>query len=128
MRCRCWCWRQVSFAAFPPLPRHGVQVVEANAVPLLVLAAQEPELGLRRVAASALADIAKHLPELAQAVVDAGKCLTNVLALCSKFTLLSPHRSISPDCTQLSFAFGASHGLKLECHDASKHLVTWCVW
>ena len=43
-------------------------------MPLLVLAAQEPELGLRRVAASALADIAKHLPELAQAVVDAGMC------------------------------------------------------
>ena len=41
-------------------------------MPLLVLAAQEPELGLRRVAASALADIAKHSPELAQAVIDAG--------------------------------------------------------
>lgn len=41
-------------------------------MPLLVLAAQEPEVGLRRVAASALADIAKHSPELAQAVIDAG--------------------------------------------------------
>jgi hypothetical protein len=52
--------------------RRGAQVVDAGAVPLLVLAAQEPEAPLRRVAASALADIAKHSPELAQAVVDAG--------------------------------------------------------
>jgi len=47
--------------------RRGAQVVDAGAVPLLVLAAQEPEAPLRRVAASALADIAKHSPELAQA-------------------------------------------------------------
>lgn len=33
---------------------------------------QEPELALKRIAASALSDIAKHTPELAQAVVDAG--------------------------------------------------------
>jgi hypothetical protein len=33
---------------------------------------QEPELSLKRIGASALADIAKHSPELAQAVVDAG--------------------------------------------------------
>ncbi len=33
---------------------------------------QEPELSLKRIAASALSDIAKHTPELAQAVVDAG--------------------------------------------------------
>jgi hypothetical protein len=44
----------------------------AGAVPLLVLCVQEPELSLKRVAASALSDIAKHTPELAQAVVDAG--------------------------------------------------------
>jgi hypothetical protein len=48
------------------------QVVDAGAVPLLVLCVQEPELGLKRVAASALSDIAKHTPELAQCVVDAG--------------------------------------------------------
>ena len=41
-------------------------------MPLLVLCVQEPELSLKRVAASALSDIAKHTPELAQAVVDAG--------------------------------------------------------
>ena len=51
-------------------------------MPLLVLAAQEPELGLRRVAASALADIAKHLPELAQAVVDAGLHISYVCLRC----------------------------------------------
>lgn len=33
---------------------------------------QEPEIALKRVAASALSDIAKHSPELAQTVVDAG--------------------------------------------------------
>lgn len=42
---------------------------------LLVLCVQEPELSLKRVAASALSDIAKHTPELAQAVVDAGMLL-----------------------------------------------------
>ena len=48
------------------------QVVDAGAVVLLVMCVQEPELSLKRVAASALSDIAKHTPELAQAVVDAG--------------------------------------------------------
>ena len=33
---------------------------------------QEPEISLKRIAASALSDISKHSPELAQAVVDAG--------------------------------------------------------
>ena len=33
---------------------------------------QEPELSLKRIAASALSDICKHSPELAQTVVDAG--------------------------------------------------------
>jgi hypothetical protein len=47
-------------------------VVDAGAVPLLVLCIQEPELSLKRVAASALSDICKHSPELAQTVVDAG--------------------------------------------------------
>lgn len=46
--------------------------VHAGAVPLLVLCVQEPELSLKRVAASALSDIAKHTPELAQVVVDTG--------------------------------------------------------
>ena len=39
---------------------------------MLVLCVQEPELSLKRIAASSLSDIAKHSPELAQAVVDAG--------------------------------------------------------
>lgn len=47
-------------------------VVDAGAVPLLVLCIQEPELSLKRIAASALSDICKHCPELAQTVVDAG--------------------------------------------------------
>eukprot|EP00069_Balaena_mysticetus_P019091 bmy_11950T0 len=47
-------------------------VVDAGAIPLLVLCIQEPEIALKRIAASALSDIAKHSPELAQTVVDAG--------------------------------------------------------
>lgn len=46
-------------------------VVDAGAVPSLVLCVQEPELALKRISASALSDIAKHAPELAQVVVDA---------------------------------------------------------
>ena len=45
--------------------------MDAGAVPLLVLCVQEPEVSLKRIAASALSDIAKHTPELAQSVVDA---------------------------------------------------------
>jgi hypothetical protein len=47
-------------------------LLAAGAVPLLVLCVQEPELSLKRIAASALSDIAKHTPELAQVLVDAG--------------------------------------------------------
>lgn len=47
-------------------------VVDAGAVPPLILAVQEPELSLKRISASALSDISKHSPELAQTVVDAG--------------------------------------------------------
>lgn len=41
-------------------------VVDAGAVPLLVLCMQEPEIALKRIAASALSDIAKHSPEVGQ--------------------------------------------------------------
>lgn len=47
-------------------------VVDAGAIPLLVLCIQEPEIALKRIAASALSDISKHSPELAQTVVDVG--------------------------------------------------------
>eukprot|EP00455_Lapot_gusevi_P054943 TRINITY_DN8894_c0_g1_i12.p1 TRINITY_DN8894_c0_g1~~TRINITY_DN8894_c0_g1_i12.p1 ORF type:complete len:359 (+),score=103.50 TRINITY_DN8894_c0_g1_i12:30-1079(+) len=46
--------------------------VDAGSVAQLVLCLQEPELTLKRIAASALSEIAKHSPELAHAVVDAG--------------------------------------------------------
>jgi len=52
--------------AEPWLPWLCAQVVDAGAVPLLVLCVQEPELSLKRIAASSLSDIAKHTPELAQ--------------------------------------------------------------
>lgn len=61
------------------IARHNAElaqaVVDAGAVPLLVLCVQEPELSLKRIAASALSDISKHSPELAQTVVDAGLLL-----------------------------------------------------
>ena len=41
-------------------------VVDAGAVPLLVLCIQEPEITLKRISASSLGDICKHSPELAQ--------------------------------------------------------------
>ncbi|NXP80424.1 SPAG6 protein, partial [Ramphastos sulfuratus] len=47
-------------------------VVDAGAIPLLVLCIQEPEIALKRIAAATLSDISKHSPELAQTVVDAG--------------------------------------------------------
>ena len=47
-------------------------VVDAGAVPLLVMCIQEPEVSLKSIAASALSDISKHSPELAQTVVDSG--------------------------------------------------------
>lgn len=51
------------------IARHNEQlaqaVVDAGAVPYLISAAQEPELTLKNIAVSALADIAKHTPELA---------------------------------------------------------------
>lgn len=63
-------------------------MVDAGAVVLLVLCVQEPELSLKRVAASALSDIAKHTPELAQAVVDAGMlCKTTQYCLITDKTV-----------------------------------------
>lgn len=47
-------------------------MVDSGAVPLLVLCIQEPEIALKRIAASALSDISKHSAELAQMVVDMG--------------------------------------------------------
>lgn len=47
-------------------------VVDNGAVPQLILCLQEPEISLKRIAASSISDIAKHSPELAQTVVDAG--------------------------------------------------------
>lgn len=46
--------------------------VQSGAVPLLVLCLQEPDLSLKQIAASALADIAKHSLEMAQTIEDAG--------------------------------------------------------
>lgn len=73
---RCSCLNYLLFGLiFILLSSHAElaqAVVDAGAVPLLVLCIQEPELSLKRIAASALSDICKHSPELAQTVVDAG--------------------------------------------------------
>lgn len=45
-------------------------MVDAGAVPLLLLCLKEPEMSLKRIAAATLSDICKHTPEMAQAVVD----------------------------------------------------------
>lgn len=37
---------------------------QLGAVPLLVLCVQEPEFNVKRIASSALSDIAKHTPEV----------------------------------------------------------------
>ena len=39
-------------------------VVDAGAIPLLVLCIQEPEISVKRISASALSDICKHSPEV----------------------------------------------------------------
>ena len=70
-------------------------VVDAGAVPLLVLCIQEPEIALKRIAVSALSDIAKHSPELAQTVVDAG-----VIAHLAQM-ILNPDAKLGFRCTVL---------------------------
>ena len=82
-----------------------LQVVDAGAVALLVLCVQEPELNLKRVAASALSDIAKHTPELAQAVVDAG---TLLLLPCRNIT-------VQHDSNCISIESVSGEGMLLRC-------------
>jgi hypothetical protein len=52
-------------------------VVDTGAVPLLVLCIQEPEIALKRIAASALSDISKHSPEVSYE--DAFTCKSEVI-------------------------------------------------
>ena len=47
-------------------------ISSSDAIPLLVLCLQEPELYIKQIGASAISDISKHSIELAQIVVDAG--------------------------------------------------------
>ena len=58
------------FPAWLPPTALSQAVVDAGAVPLLLLCLREPEMSLKRIAAATLNDICKHTPELAQAVVD----------------------------------------------------------
>lgn len=62
-----------SFELFRCLPLELAQMVlDAGAIPLLVMCIREPEHPLKRVAASALSEICKHSPDLAHCVADAG--------------------------------------------------------
>lgn len=63
-------------------------VVDAGAVPLLLLCLQEPEMALKRIAASTLIEVCKHTPELAQAVVDNGAIAHLAQMILSKDTKL----------------------------------------
>jgi hypothetical protein len=47
-------------------------VVDSGCAPALVLALQEPDPNLKRIAALALSEISKHSTDLAQVVIDAG--------------------------------------------------------
>ena len=57
------CWA-ISYIA-----KHNIElataVIEAGAVPYLILCVQEPEINLKKVAASALSEICKHNAETA---------------------------------------------------------------
>ena len=64
-----WCILFFSWDKFTPfflliLSELAQSVVDVGAVPLLVLCVQEPELSLKRIAASSLSDIAKHSAEV----------------------------------------------------------------
>lgn len=58
------------------IARHNAKLaqecVNGGVLPLLMLSLQQPELGLKQIATSAVTDIAKHSEELAMSVVDAG--------------------------------------------------------
>ena len=54
-------------------------VVFVGAGPLLLLCIQEPEVVLKHITASALSNIAKHSPKLAQTTVDTGAIAQMIL-------------------------------------------------
>jgi len=72
-------------------------VVDAGAVPLLVLCIQEPEMSLKRIAASALSDICKHSPEVSYT----DPIISAVPQAMSGFEA-APDISLSRTCTSLS--------------------------
>jgi hypothetical protein len=80
-------------------------------VPLLVLCIQEPELSLKRIAASALSDICKHSPELAQTVVDAGAIAHLAQMILNPDAKLKVRWSSSSSCRSLRWTLYG--GLKI---------------
>ena len=77
-------------------------------MPLLVLCIQEPELTLKRIAASALSDICKHSPELAQTVVDAG-AIAHMAQM-----ILNPDAKLKVVMNQMSSRFSCNRKITLK--------------
>lgn len=76
------------------------KVVDAGAVQPLAACAQDPEVNLKRIAASSLGDIAKHSVILAQAVADSGAAQTLVSLVLHPDTKLK--RQVCGTLTHLS--------------------------
>ena len=62
-------------------PSLALQVADAGAVPLLILCVQEPNVPLKKVAATAIGEIAKHTEELAHRVADTEGAIKNLTLL-----------------------------------------------
>jgi len=97
-----------------PITIPCTQVVDAGAVPLLVLCVQEPELSLKRIAASSLSDIAKHTPELAQVMQFWQQVIYSLIW--GNMGMLAIHSVPSTQCHPLS----AIHSVpSTQCHPLS---------
>ncbi|KAK0140749.1 Sperm-associated antigen 6 [Merluccius polli] len=96
-------------------PELAQSVVEAGAVPLLLLCLQEPEMALKRISASALSDIAKHTPELAHTVVDSG-AIAHLAQM-----ILNPDAKL-----KLFLDTNSSEDLQVKCKKALKNVLQKC--
>lgn len=71
----------INHAARHNNPSLALQVADAGAVPLLILCVQEPNVPLKKVAATAIGEIAKHTEELAHRVADTEGAIKNLTLL-----------------------------------------------
>lgn len=96
-------------------------MVNAGAVPVLVLCLLEPEMALKRIAASTLSDICKHTPELAHAVVDAGAIPHLAQLILSRDTKLKVFFFFFPVSRRIQVCIQSLDIFFLTCHE-EKHL------